>query len=211
MTQTIDNVKSQRLKTAYSSKTVEDQKALYRDWAPDYENHTVDKLGWIGYVPAAREFAKRVTDKSSRILDVGCGTGLSGMALSEQGFTNIDGVDLSPEMLALAKDREIYNSLGTADLTKPIEVDAPYDAVFSSGVFGFGPPYPEHIKNTLDVLKPGGIAVHTVNGAGWQDANWEEKLANVIKSQSLELIEKSEIAYLEKEGINGVLLVFRAN
>ena len=46
-----------------------------------------------------------------RVLDFGCGTGLFGQALRLNGFANIDGVDLSADMLAQAKGKNIYASL----------------------------------------------------------------------------------------------------
>ena len=39
------------------------------------------------------------------VLDYGCGTGLSGMALAAVGFQVIDGTDISPEMLSQAEGR----------------------------------------------------------------------------------------------------------
>jgi 2-polyprenyl-3-methyl-5-hydroxy-6-metoxy-1,4-benzoquinol methylase len=41
-------------------------------------------------------------DKSARILDIGCGTGLSVFSLRETGYTNVIGIDTDPEQLAIA-------------------------------------------------------------------------------------------------------------
>ena len=49
--------------------------------------------------------------KSNRILDYGCGTGLSGLALQLVGFKNIDGLDVSKEMVSLAEKKSIYRNL----------------------------------------------------------------------------------------------------
>jgi predicted TPR repeat methyltransferase len=46
---------------------------------------------------------KPYVQPSDRILDFGCGTGLSGLALQNAGFTNIDGLDISAPMLEKAK------------------------------------------------------------------------------------------------------------
>jgi len=159
---------------------------------------------------AAAEFASRVADKSARILDAGCGTGLSGVALLRQGYDNIHGLDLSPEMLELAQATGAYQNLGQVDLTQKITVDEPFDAIFTTGLFGFGPPYPEHLGILLGVLKPGGLAVITVNGKGWDECGWSEKLPQVILERNLNLEEQFEIPYLEIEEIRGVVLVFRA-
>ena len=42
-------------------------------------------------------------DKNSEIIDIGCGTGLSGQEIILKGFKNIDGSDFSKKMLEEAK------------------------------------------------------------------------------------------------------------
>ncbi len=203
-------VKSTTLKNVYGNKTVEDQRQIYRDWAETYDAQTTGEFGWMGFKPAAEEFAKRVLNKKAKVLDAGCGTGLSGVALNKQGYSNIHGRDLSPEMLEQAKKTGVYVSLEEVDLTNPINISEPYDAIFSSGVFGFGPPHPEHLHHLLNILKPGGYAVITVNGKGWVETNWPENLEKAVQENTLKLEEQLEIEYLENEDINGKLLIFRA-
>jgi predicted TPR repeat methyltransferase len=203
-------VKSSKLKSVYDKSTVEDQRKIYKNWAETYDAETLGDFGWMGFKPAAEEFAKRILDKDARILDAGCGTGLSGIALTEQGFTNIHGKDLSPEMLTQAKKTGVYNSLSEVNLTNPILVEEPYDAIFSCGVFGFGPPYPQHLHYLIDILNPGGHAVITVNGKGWVETKWPEELEKAVKQDALKLEETLDIEYLENEDIKGKLLIFRA-
>lgn len=203
-------VKHAKLKSVYGHKTVDDQREIYKNWAETYDAETLGEFGWMGFKPAALEFAKRVLDKKSNILDAGCGTGLSGIALKEQGFTNIHGRDLSPEMLKQAEKTGVYASLSEVDLTSPIAVNEPFDAIFSCGVFGFGPPHPKHLHHLLDILKPDGYAIITVNGKGWVDTDWPNKLDKANKNSILKLEETLDIGYLKNEDINGKLLILRA-
>jgi 18S rRNA (guanine1575-N7)-methyltransferase len=53
-------------------------------------------------------------DRSSYILDIGCGSGLSGEALSEAGHTWI-GIDIAPAMLGVAAEREVPGDLLCSD------------------------------------------------------------------------------------------------
>jgi predicted TPR repeat methyltransferase len=50
------------------------------------------------------------------ILDLGCGTGLAGEGLKERA-ARLVGVDLSSEMLELARERGIYDQLEVAEIT----------------------------------------------------------------------------------------------
>ena len=206
----ISNVKSDTLKNVYSqNRTVEDQREIYRKWAETYDQETTGEFGWMGFRPAAEAFAQRVTDLSYRVMDAGCGTGLSGVALAEHGFSNLHGRDLSPEMLEIAKQAGVYSSLDETDLTNPIE-EEPFEAIFACGVFGYGPPHVEHIRHLIHAAKPDGHVILTVNGNGWNDMNWEANLGSVVKEHNLKLEETLDIEYLEKEQISGKLLVFRA-
>jgi len=206
----ISNVNSETLKNVYSkNRTVEDQREIYRKWAETYDQETTGEFGWMGFRPAAKAFAQRVSDRTLRVMDAGCGTGLSGVALAEHGFANIYGRDLSPEMLAIAEKTGVYASLSEIDLTQEISED-PYDAIFACGVFGYGPPHAEHIRLLVDATKPNGLIILTVNGNGWNDMEWDKKLSMVVSEHNLNLEENLDIEYLEKEKIGGKLLVFRA-
>lgn len=206
----LESVKSDQLKNIYSkNRTVDDQREIYRKWAEDYDRDTTGEFGWIGFKPAAQAFADWVKDRHCRILDAGCGTGLSGVALAKHGFLRIHGRDLSPEMLAVAEKTKAYTSLGEVDLTIPL-MEEPYDAVFSCGVFGYGPPHAEHLPHLINATKSNGYVILTVNGNGWLDMDWESKLATVLAENALHLEECLDIEYLSKEEIGGKLLVFRA-
>ena len=71
---------------------------IYADWAESY-NDALAKYGYGTPSGIAAALAKSVSLKS-RILDFGCGTGLSGLALRKVGFTKLDGLDISPSMLS---------------------------------------------------------------------------------------------------------------
>lgn len=54
-------------------------------------------------------------DESCLILDIGCGSGLSGNTLEEAGHTWI-GIDISSAMLDVAVDREVEGDLVLGDM-----------------------------------------------------------------------------------------------
>jgi SAM-dependent methyltransferase len=97
----------------------------YREWLPSYETTVEDEMDVV--LLAALE---RVPWASvERAADLGCGTGRTGAWLRRRGVARIDGIDLTPEMLAIARGRGIYERLGQADVGGTGLADATYDLV----------------------------------------------------------------------------------
>lgn len=94
---------------------------LYSGFAKDFDNLLVRKLHYEtpallrrlvdGVLPASR----RGKSWARRAADLGCGTGLSGVAF-RSCVKNMTGVDLSPEMVEKAKERQCYESLVVGDV-----------------------------------------------------------------------------------------------
>ena len=84
----------------------------YREWAETYEDVVQDEmdlrlLARIGTVDWAA---------AGRVLDLACGTGRIGAWLRAQGVQRLDGLDFTPEMLARAEAKRVYDRLITADM-----------------------------------------------------------------------------------------------
>lgn len=97
----------------------------YREWAQTYENVVHDEmdlrlLSRIETVDWAR---------ASRVLDLACGTGRVGAWLRARGVDRVDGVDFTPEMLAQAEARGVYDRLLLADILNTGLPSASYDLV----------------------------------------------------------------------------------
>ena len=73
----------------------------------------------VGYPDPVKcaEWTKKVCEteclrpEQVKVLDFACGTGLVGKHLTENGFTNISGVDLSQKMLDEAQTKGVYSDL----------------------------------------------------------------------------------------------------
>ena len=188
-----------------------DKQALFDDWAATYDHDLVDELGYAADAEVCRCFEALLPDRGARILDAGCGTGLVGRRLRQSGYDDIHGSDFSLKMLEQARASGAYRSLQQHDLTQPIEVDSPFDAAIAVGVFAFSVPSAEHLVNITGCLKPGGIALVTVNGKAWRDVDWPAKLENFEqKYPQARLLEIQSIDYLTAEGIDGRLLLLRS-
>ena len=90
---------------------------LFDQFSADYDRRMLEDLSYRA--PAIlRELAGMLLAPRSHslaILDLGCGTGLSGAAFEDLA-ARLDGVDLSPRMIQLARKRGIYDMLDIADL-----------------------------------------------------------------------------------------------
>jgi predicted TPR repeat methyltransferase len=187
-----------------------DKQALFDDWAPTYDNDLVNEMGYVADAEACRRLQAMLPDRRARILDAGCGTGLVGRRLQQAGYTDIHGSDYSQKMLDEARTRGAYRSLQQHDLTQPVETDQPYDAAIVVGVFAFSVPSAEHLVNITCSLKPGGVALVTVNGKAWREVDWPAKLEGFDeKYPQARLLEVQTIDYLTAEGIDGRLLVLQ--
>ena len=100
-----------------------------------------------------KELCAKITDRTPRILDVGCGTGANLKMLSQ--FGDAEGVDISPDALEFCRERGLMNvKLGAAEAL-PYE-DGAFDLVTALDVV-------EHLDDDLGglremhrVLRPGG-------------------------------------------------------
>ncbi|WP_299945977.1 class I SAM-dependent methyltransferase [uncultured Ruegeria sp.] len=151
------------LKDTYNLNSAEDTHDHYQKWAGSYD----DEVGEHGYVTPDRVAAALksfVSDADTPVLDYGCGTGLSGVALHKAGFRVIDGMDPTPKMLERAATKEVYRKLISFDLadSEPIEAGS-YSAITSIGVISVGAAPPETFDLLMDALPSGGYLAFSFN------------------------------------------------
>jgi len=96
------------------------------------------------------------------VLDIGCGTGVCGEYLRHYAM-QLDGVDLSPHMLAQAQKKGYYDKIECADAIAYMQgCDRMYDLIIASGVLIlFGDLLPV-FQAAARLLKPGGLFVFTL-------------------------------------------------
>jgi len=98
-------------------------KQFYAKWAADYDQQMLVELGYVSPFLIAEALKKNLPNKKSRILDIGCGTGLTVVDLSKAGYTHLYGIDLSEDMVEVAGSRGIYTNLKTGDVNQPLDYD----------------------------------------------------------------------------------------
>jgi 2-polyprenyl-3-methyl-5-hydroxy-6-metoxy-1,4-benzoquinol methylase len=198
-----------RLSRNYRDHTSETQRETYRQWADTYDQELLEEFGYRAPHAAVEHLLNIVPRRDSQILDMGCGTGIVGELLHVAGYREIDGLDLSPEMLAKAKERKVYRKLGEADLFADLSLTPEYDAVICVGVFSHGQSHPFDLARLFSALKPEGRVIATVNGKGWLELGWEKRLAESAQQHSFLVETIDDIPYLTLQGIPGKLLTAR--
>ena len=155
--------------SAYSLKTNKETRRHYMSWAESYDREVADVNRYAQPERVAKTLSALRPDKECRILDAGCGSGLSGEAMKAMGFVRIDGCDFSPEMLQKSLEKGCYDTLFEANLNdgQPELADETYDVVTCVGVFSFGHVYPDACDDMLRLLKTGGHFVIAVNEPYW--------------------------------------------
>lgn len=90
-------------------------RALFDQYAPRFDADLTRRLGYRTPEMLAALLRDSGVPGGLAVLDLGCGTGLSGLALAPFA-ARLEGVDLSPRMLDAARARGCYDALHEADL-----------------------------------------------------------------------------------------------
>ena len=141
-------------------------RALFDGYAPGFDKALTEGLGYrapellLGAVQAATPRMK-----FGAALDLGCGTGLAGVAF--RPFCDwLVGVDLSPAMLAQARIKDAYDRLVEADavslLTAEAALKARYQFIVAADVFMYLDDLAPVLKASAAVLAPGALVAFSV-------------------------------------------------
>tara|TARA_B100000686_G_C16790592_1_gene978420 strand:+ start:2247 stop:3248 length:1002 start_codon:yes stop_codon:yes gene_type:complete len=174
---------------SYNINNPEEARDLYRDWASSYDQHLVKDSGYVAPTLIAQMLSVAEVDHNVQVLDVGCGTGLVGACLSKLGFTHLDGLDFSSEMLEKARKKGIYRELIQADLNEPLDfIQSTYGAAISCGTFGHtGHADASALGRIAPLLKPSAIFACTITPAMWDDRDFARTLEDLRLNSLLEI------------------------
>lgn len=179
------------LARVYAAKSPDEIAAAYADWAASYDRDTI-KDGYHLPFTIAAWVARHVPPGAGPLLDAGCGSGLSGPVLAALGYGAVEGLDLSDEMLALARSRGSYARLVQAELGTPLPwADGHFAAFLSTGVFTAGHAPASALDELVRVTRPGGFAVFTVRDTVLDVGGFHDKFAELETSGRWRPIEES--------------------
>ena len=204
------NGPSQFVSDAYQLDDEADSIEFYKKWADDYDHQMLVKLEYVAPIGIARLLCEFLPNKESEIFDVGCGTGLTCRFLADNGYQALDGIDLSPDMVRVAREQGIYRDLIVGDVNQIIERHSSiYDAVISSGTFTHGHVGPEPLDELFRVLRTGGILACTVHKDLWTSRGFERKLESLVSDGQAKCLPLKQDKYYKTDYIDGWFCVYQ--
>lgn len=191
---------------------------VYDDYADRFDAH----LGAIDYhVPElVRDAVVQTignTRLALRVLDLGCGTGRCGEAVRPLASTLI-GVDLSPRMIAKARELGIYDSLTVGSMDDALEgQNASFDLVIAGDVFIYVGDLSRVLAGCSRALAGGGLmafSIETTEGDSYRlcptgrYAHSETYIDTLARESGLSLALRRDIVVRrDPEPVEGLLVV----
>ena len=105
-----------------------DVRTGYGEWVPTYEDTVQDAMD----IALLDELTEPAWETVGRVADLGCCTGRTAAWLKRHGVGPIDGVDLTPEMLEVARGRGLHERVVEADVADTGLEAGAYDLVIAS-------------------------------------------------------------------------------
>lgn len=201
--------KPAKLNTAYGLSGPDETRAFYQDWAEGYDDEIAEN-GYATPQRCAAALARCADNPWAPIMDLGCGTGISGLALKAAGFDCIDGFDFSQAMLDKAAPKGVYRSLAIADLSKPLTMP---EGVYQNAA-AIGCITPEYMPATvldqiLSKLPPGGCLAFSVNDHSAQDGTILGRIMTLTDCGAAELVFKEYGDHLPGIGLKSTVFVLK--
>jgi predicted TPR repeat methyltransferase len=134
---------------------------LFDQFSADYDSRMLGQLSYQAPV-ILRELAALVLpgETGLTVLDLGCGTGLSGAAFRDRA-ARLVGIDLSPAMIAKARERGVYDELLVADIEAGLGRET-YDLVVAADTLVYLGDLEDTFAKVATALKSGGTFLFTV-------------------------------------------------
>lgn len=190
----------------WTERTVDETVAVYRDWAATYDAD-VDAHGYRTPPRLAAALAP-LLNPCARVLDFGCGTGVSGAALRAAGLGPLHGTDITPEMIEIAGSKGIYDRLWLSAAGQAPTTGA-YDAIVAAGVVSLGAAPPETLDLLLDALEAGGLLALSFNDPTLADGRYDARLQARLADGSATLVSREHGPHLDDMDMGSDVIVMR--
>lgn len=181
---------------------------FYTDWAASYDAE-VTARGYHTPRRLAEALVPLLADTPDPILDFGCGTGLSGMALRAAGIGPLHGTDVTPAMVAEAEPKRIYDALWVSE---PGALDAgrgPYRAIVAAGVISLGAAPPDTMDILVNTLAPGQLLAMSFNDPTLVSGDYDAHLKTHLDAGRLSERFRAHGPHLDDVGMGSDVIVLQ--
>lgn len=211
-----DNVFFKHLSASLSGASETDDNLIYTQKLFDHFAQTYeDTLAHLNPTIIQR-FSQSVHDLRGKILDLGCGTGLAGEYLKNENNT-FDGVDISANMIELAKAKGIYDNLYQEDISVFLKHHPArhYDWILAMDVFC----YMGDLKPLLEQIQKTKFCFSVESGDEERHQNFylspegrykhkKSYISNLLKQLNIKNAQIEELAIRQENGhdVKGLLV-----
>lgn len=131
---------------------------IYKNFAASYESRMCEDLKYAGPEHLQNAIKNVIGERAGlNLLDLGCGSGLMG-ANTRWRAARLTGIDLSAEMIELARARNIYDRLEVAEITGWLDQgEIFFDLIVSSDCLIYFGDLGKITQSAARRLKPGGV------------------------------------------------------
>lgn len=172
---------------AYAVETPADNVRLYADWANTYDSDFVASTGYVYHQRVAEILVRQRSLINGAVLDIGCGTGAVGVCLRDGGIEVVDGIDISPQMLAECGKKKTrdktpaYRNLMQTDLTQALSIpDCQYAGLVSAGAFTHGHLGPGVLDELWRIAAPDALCAIGINSKHYESMGFGDRLSAYV-------------------------------
>jgi len=188
---------------------------LFDQNAQAFDDMLVEQLGYAVPMLVRERFDALGLGPFQRLLDLGCGTGLTGASMTDLA-SDITGVDLAEAMLEEADERDCYDTLYVAEAVDFLAEaeDGPWDLIAATDVLPYIGALEPFFAGLDRSLEPGGVLVVSSEtfvpgemqgrsftiGAKHRYAHAQGYLLGLVQAHGLDCLECRPITVRHDEG-----------
>jgi predicted TPR repeat methyltransferase len=192
------------LGAVYDAKDSAEVAALYDSWAETYDAEMA-VAGYRHPSVGLSILTRHLPRGAAPLLDAGAGTGLMGEWLGIVGYPNVEALDISQGMLAMAARKGHYSALHNLALGGALPFgDGAYAGIVSTGVFTTGHVGAEALDELIRICAKDGVIVMTIKDTLWNDG-FATRLAELQNDGLIRLVDETK-PYASMPGEVGTIL-----
>ncbi len=203
---------------------VEYIKNLFDNYAGYFDQHVTETLHYLTPQLIADSLVKYLprVPVNWNVLDLGCGTGLSGVVFREIA-KHLTGIDISPRMLNKARAKNIYDELIESDIVTALAgLVASYDLIIAADTLVYFGDLSAVFTGCACVLKLQGLLAFSVEVGKETDFQLQTTgrythsrmyIENLAKQHHFQILQSSEAAGRMQQGkpVSSFIFVLRKN